>query len=321
MTPRVSVVMTAYNRASFIGPAIESVLAQTFDDFELVVVDDCSTDATLAIARQYERRDSRVRVVSNERNLGDYGNRNQAATLVRAPLFKYHDSDDLMYPHCLSVMVSMLSSEPRAGIGLSPSKAWQGGACPMLLTPRMAYEREFFGGGGLFNCGPASAIFRTETFRRFGGFENVGPPSDLLFWLRACTTENLLLLPADLFWYRVHPNQELNGEAGQIQYARAAGWIWEALDAPECPLSPGEREQAKRNRAFHLARRTVQDMRRGQWHSAARRLRYCGMSIADWLKYLRPPRRSRMAGTPLAADGEFLTPSWAAPQDEPGHKR
>src|SRR5207249_1862174 len=106
-----------------------------------------STDGTRDIAQEYGRLDSRVRVTVNERNLGDYGNRNHAATLVGAPIFKYHDSDDLMYPHCLDVMVSMLLAEPRAGFGLSKGSVWPGGPCPMLLTPRMAYQREYFGQG------------------------------------------------------------------------------------------------------------------------------------------------------------------------------
>src|SRR5204862_6170995 len=55
-TPHVTVLMTAYNRAEFIGPAIESVLAQTYAAFDLLIVDDCSSDATLDIARHYERR-------------------------------------------------------------------------------------------------------------------------------------------------------------------------------------------------------------------------------------------------------------------------
>ena len=76
--PLVSVLMTAYNRERYIAAALDSVLAQSFGDFELLVVDDCSTDATAAIARAYERRDSRVRVVVNERNLGQFGNRNVA---------------------------------------------------------------------------------------------------------------------------------------------------------------------------------------------------------------------------------------------------
>jgi glycosyltransferase involved in cell wall biosynthesis len=285
------------------------VLAQTFSDFELIVVDDCSTDGTLELAREYERLDARVRVVVNEQNLGDYRNRNHAAAFVGAPLFKYHDSDDLMYPHCLQVMVSMMDAEPRAGFGLSTGAAWPGGPCPMLLTPRMAYQREFFG-GGLFQCGPAGAIFRTETFRQLGGFVDSGAASDHLFWMRACMTVNVLLLPADLFWYRIHPSQEFQSERAQRQYAKMAGSIWQALDAPACPLTPAEREQARRNRAYHLAKRTLEDVRRGRWRIAAERLRFSNMTVGDWLKYLRRPRRNAIAGTPLAADGDFVTPSW-----------
>lgn len=306
--PSVSVLLTSYNRAKFIRASIESVLQQTFTDFELLIVDDCSTDNTCEIAREYER-DSRVRVVRNDRNHGQFANRNHAAQLARADLMKFHDSDDVMYPHCLDVMVSMMLAEPRAGFGLSLGAAWSGGPCPMLLTPRMAYQREYFG-DGMFSSGPAGAIFRTETFRRLGGFEDVGVPSDTLFWIRACTTEHVLLLPADLFWYRLHPAQEFQSAEAQRDYAKLAGWFWRALDAPDCPLSPDERAQAKRNRAYHLAKRTLQDIRRGRWGFAFERLGHSNMRIADWIRYLRPPNRVAFAGTPLAEDGEFITPSW-----------
>ena len=311
MTPAVSVLVTAYNRERFIGASIESVLAQTFTDFELVIVDDCSTDGTLEIARRYERLDNRVRVVANEHNLGQFPNRNRAADLARAEFMKFHDSDDLMYPHCLQVMVSMMRSEPGAGFGLSIGLAWPGGPCPMLLTPRMAYQREFFG-QGIASPGPAGAIFRTAVFRRLGGFEDVGVPSDTLFWLRACAAENTLLLPADLFWYRTHKDQEFHSPAAQAQYAKAAGWMWDALNAPTCPLTPDEREQAKRNRAFRLAKRTLQDVRRGRWRYSFERVRHSKMTIGDWLRYLRPPRLDTFAGTPLDANGEFIVPTWAS---------
>ena len=311
--PLVSVLMTAYNRAQYIGSSIESVLAQTFGDFELLIVDDQSTDGTLDVAREYERHDSRIRVVVNERNLGDYGNRNQAATLAQGSFLKYHDSDDLMYPYCLSVMVPMLQSEPRAGFGLSAGQLWPGGACPMLLTPRMAYQREFFG-EGLFMCGPAGALFRAEVFRDLGGFVDQGTASDHLFWMRACTKVDVLLLPADLFWYRLHQDQQYRSPRAQQDYARVAGLVWRALDAPECPLTPEEREQAKRNRAFHLAKRTVQDLRWGRWQFARERLRHSNMTAADWLRYLRRPARDPFAGTPLGPRGEFITPDWTKPE-------
>jgi len=311
-TPIVSVLMTAYNRASFIAPAIESVLAQTFADFELVIVDDCSTDDTPDIARRYARLDSRVRVLINERNLGDYGNRNHAAALGRGQFLKFHDSDDMMYPHCLEVMVSMLRAEPMAGFGLSSGHAWPGGPCPMLLTPRMAYEREFFG-GGLFMCGPGGAIFRTEAFSSLGGFPLLGPHSDVLMWLHACKTTSCVLMPADLFWYRVHSGQHLQTEAGQRDALPLFHAFWEALDAADCPLTADEREQAKRNATYKLAGKVLQDLRRRRWSLAVERIRASSMRLKDWLRYLRPPRRNQFAGTPLRADGEFVTPPRLTP--------
>ena len=309
MTPQVSVLMTAYNRAPYIASSIESVLAQTFSDFELLITDNCSTDGTFDIAKRYEGLDSRIRVVLNERNLGQFGNRNRAAELARGPLLKYHDSDDLMYPHCLAVMVPMFLSEQSAGFGLSTGRYWPGGPCPMLLTPRMAYQREFLG-DGMFQAGPGGSIFRTEVFKALGGFVDEGAPSDHLFWMRACTKVNVLLMPGDLFWYRMHPQQEFQSITAQLQMAKMPGLIWEALRAPECPLTAEEREQARCNRAYHLAKRTLQDVRRGRWRIAAERLRLSKMTAGDWLRYLRRPKRHAFAGTPLAPHGEFVTPSW-----------
>jgi glycosyltransferase involved in cell wall biosynthesis len=311
--PTVSVLLTTYNREAFLAAAIESVLGQTFTDFELLVVDDGSSDRSVEIAHSYEHLDSRVRVVVNDCNLGQFRNRNHAAGLARGSLLKYQDSDDLMYPHCLAVMVSMLQAEPRAGFGLSSGSRWSGGPCPMLLTPRMAYQREFFG-EGLFFCGPSGALFRSEVFRALGGFPDEGVASDHLFWMRACKTVNVLLMPADLFWYRLHPAQEFQSAKGQQEYARVPGLVWRELQASDCPLTPEEREQAKRNRAYHVARRTMEDLRRGRFAFALNRLRYSSMRPGDWLRYLRRPRRDAFAGTPLDADGEFRIPAWARPR-------
>jgi hypothetical protein len=183
----------------------------------------------------------------------------------------------------------------------------------MLLTPRMAYQREFFG-EGLFFCGPSGALFRSEVFRALGGFPDEGVASDHLFWMRACKTVNVLLMPADLFWYRLHPAQEFQSAKGQQEYARVPGLVWRELQASDCPLTPEEREQAKRNRAYHVARRTMEDLRRGRFAFALNRLRYSSMRPGDWLRYLRRPRRDAFAGTPLDADGEFRIPAWARPR-------
>ncbi len=309
-TPLVSVLMTCYNREKFLPAAIESVLWQTFEDFELIIVDDCSTDGSVEIAREYARRDTRIRVVVNETNRGQFANRNYAMTLARGQYIKYHDSDDVMYPHCLAVMVAPMEAEPRAGFGLSLGRNWDGGPCPMLQTPTQCYQREFLG-LGMFNAGPAGALFRTEVLRELGGFEDRGVGSDNIFWLRACARYSVLLLPADLFWYRLHPGQEMQSEKSLREYAIVPGEVWRALLSPECPLTGEDLEQAKRNRVFLLAKATYIDLKAGRWRLAQMRIQHMHLSVGDWVRYLRRPRRNRLAGTPLNAGGEYLIPDWS----------
>ena len=78
-----SVLTTVYNREQFLAEAIESVLGQSYPHFELILVDDCSVDSSLEIAKKYEQLDSRVKVFVNDKNLGDYPNRNRAISLHR----------------------------------------------------------------------------------------------------------------------------------------------------------------------------------------------------------------------------------------------
>jgi len=299
--PRVSVLLTSYNREAFIAESIESVLAQTLTDFELIVSDDQSRDGTVAIVNDYARRDSRVRVSVNEKNLGDYGNRRQVASLARGRFLKFHDSDDVMYRHCLQTMVEPLEAEPRAAFALSASHYWTGGPSPMLLTPRQAYEREFLG-TGLFHLGPAAAMFRADRFRELGGFSITGSASDYLFWLKACTKVSVLLVPGDLFYYRVHPGQEVAKPEVDEAYARAMGEAWSVLTSDACPLVGEAREQAKRNFVYIMARGAFRHFKNGRWTSGWGNIKYCGLTGGDWIRYLRRPRRSNDAGTPTSQE-------------------
>ena len=293
--PLVSVLLTVYNRERYLAESIESVLAQTIGNFELIIVDDHSTDGSVEIARRYARIDSRVRLVTNDRNFGQFSNRNHAASFATAPFLKFHDSDDVMYPHCLAVMLPPLEREPRAGFGLSGDQSWPGCAVPRLLTPRQAYQREFLG-FGLFMYGPASAMFRTEVFRKLGGFEDHGTPSDTIFWMRACARYPVLLLPGDLFYYRTHFDQSLRAPGAARAYAAVPGYAWRSLSASDCPLLDDERKLARRNLAWTTAKSIWQAVRAGDFGLAAARIAGCGMSLSDWACYLRRPRRSSIAG-------------------------
>src|ERR1035438_1677250 len=91
--PRVSVVMGAYNGERFLRPAIESIINQTFRDFELIVIDDCSTDSTGQILREF--KDERMRVVRNERNLGIAETLNRGIAIARGEYIALQDHDDV----------------------------------------------------------------------------------------------------------------------------------------------------------------------------------------------------------------------------------
>ena len=108
--PRIAVIIPAYNRADVISRAIDSVLAQDFGDFELIVVDDGSTDSTVEVARGYD--DPRIRVVELGRNRGSNAARNAGITNASAPLIAFLDSDDTYLPHKLSTVIEEFERDP-----------------------------------------------------------------------------------------------------------------------------------------------------------------------------------------------------------------
>ncbi|MGC1272197.1 MAG: glycosyltransferase family 2 protein [Planctomycetaceae bacterium] len=307
--PTVSVLMTSYNREKYIGAAIESVLVQTYRDFELLIVDDCSTDGTVAIAERYAALDSRIRVLRNEKNLGQFPNRNYAATLAEGRFLKYADSDDLMYPHCLELMVSLLESAPRADVALSAWASWLAGPAPSLLTPRQCYQREFLG-MGLFGNSPGAALIRRESFRSIGGFPERGIYSDALFLLHACRSFHVLVIPGDLFWYRTHTDQAVHNASVDQDATQVIKERWRALNSYSCPLTLEEREMAKRNLVFRVFQSIGRSAKRGQWRSIVTHMRNSGLGPRDWMCYLRRPRIDPFAGAQRDANGEFAVPSW-----------
>jgi glycosyltransferase involved in cell wall biosynthesis len=94
-TPIVSIIMCTYNRANYLREAIESVLAQTYSDWELLILDDCSTDNTKDIVSEYQAKDPRIVYIKNDKNLGINKNRNKALELSTGKYIAVLDSDDI----------------------------------------------------------------------------------------------------------------------------------------------------------------------------------------------------------------------------------
>jgi len=114
VTPRVSVVMPLHNRAAVVGRAIRSVLDQSLASFELIVVDDGSTDDSVAVTRSFD--DPRVRIIELARNRGANAARNEGVRAARAPLIAFLDSDDAYLPGKLDRVVELFDS--RVGLDL-----------------------------------------------------------------------------------------------------------------------------------------------------------------------------------------------------------
>jgi glycosyltransferase involved in cell wall biosynthesis len=112
--PRISVIIPTYNRADFIGETIQSVLDQTYADFELIVLDDASTDDTAQVVARFG--DERLTYIYQENNVGETAARNAGFAYARGELVSFLDSDDRMLPHNLETLVALLDVRPEVSV-------------------------------------------------------------------------------------------------------------------------------------------------------------------------------------------------------------
>lgn len=236
--PIVSVLMTTYNREKYVAEAIETVLASSLTNFELIIVDDGSKDKTVEIAKQYAAKDLRIKVHINEKNLGDYPNRNQAASLAVGKYLKYVDADDAIYPWGLEILVNMMEANPSADWGLCSLEQNIEQPFPILLNPTKAYEYHYYG-PGLFHKAPLSSIIKKKVFDEVNGFKPYRMVGDNEMWHRLSLNYNVLLMPHGMVWYREHNEQEWSSVK---KYQRHYNLIIKHfLTHPKCPLSSEQR--------------------------------------------------------------------------------
>lgn len=243
--PLVSVLMTAYNREKYICAAIESVLLSTYQNFELIICDDCSSDKTVDKARTY-LKDKRVKIYENQKNLGQFANRNKAAFYAKGKYLKYVDSDDIIYEHSLKLMVNIMESFPDCGLGFSHTIGNSKWLLPHKYSSKEIYTAHYFGGGILFS-GPIGTIIKREAFNIVGGFDFFGMPSDNHFSLKIAARFPVVSMYRDLIWWRNHDDQEFNGETDEINIFKNLQWNENILASEFCPFDEAERMIARRN--------------------------------------------------------------------------
>lgn len=208
MPPAVSVIMSVYNGEKFLRTAIDSVLAQTFRDWELIVVDDASTDSTPEILSEY--RDPRIQVLRNETNRKQAVCSNRGIAAASGRYIARLDADDVALPDRLAEQVAYLETHP-----------------DVILVASAAYFIDETGSriglqsGGLDDCAlkfrfavlnpliHSTVVFRAEAARQANGYDEdpqYWVAEDLEFLLRIAFRGKAYVLSQPLAEYRVHPS-------------------------------------------------------------------------------------------------------------------
>jgi glycosyltransferase involved in cell wall biosynthesis len=214
--PAVSVIIPTYNRGWILREAVESVLAQDFEDFELIVVDDGSTDNTREILAAY----GNDIVVLEQNNRGVSAARNRGIAGASAPLIAFLDSDDLWKPQKLSRQVEFFSAEPqtlicqteeiwiRNGVRVNPKKRHH-------KFSGMIFEFSL----ALCLVSPSAVMIRSELFERVGVFDESLPAcEDYDLWLRASCRYPVDLIDEPLIIKRGGHDDQLSRAAGLDKY-------------------------------------------------------------------------------------------------------
>ena len=208
--PKISVLMPNYNCERYIRKAIESILEQTYEDFELIIVDDCSTDGSWQIIQEYVKKDSRVRAYKNEKNQGIPKTRNRAVSLANGEYLAQMDSDDISFKDRFEKQMALFLENDVVGSDI------------VLIdqNDRKVGTREYcFNSIGrvILKESPLAnptTIFKRELIDKYGNYdENCSFGEDYDLWLRFYSKGAKFSGVSEvLYYYRQH--------SGQSKYTR-----------------------------------------------------------------------------------------------------
>lgn len=216
ISPTVSVLIPTYNRASLLKQAIDSVLTQTFGDFEVIISDNASTDGTQALVKSYS--DRRIVYLRNSRNIGWHGNMNRCLMSARGSYLTFLPDDDLMMPENLERKVDILRRYPRVGLVhsrfhmvdgegrlLRENTNWGHGPerDSDAVEPGHAFLRRMLTGFCEVNL--PTAMFRKAAYDRLGGFtDTLSHADDFEYWMRIAVFFDVAYLASPLILWRWH---------------------------------------------------------------------------------------------------------------------
>lgn len=241
--PRVTVIVTAFNAAATLPTALRSLTAQTHRALEIMVVDDCSTDGTRAVAERAATEDERIIVLANERNIGTYASKNRALARARGTFYTLLDADDWAHPRRIERHLALHAAEPDLAASASDWFRLSEDGRP-LVRPSL---------GVFTHRNPGSAFMRVRDMRDvLGGYEPIRIDADNDHWLRllaAFGPDRVLRIRAPLTIGRHHAqsltragagaqNEELYSPLRSAYRARALAWRRQGLPLRLDPDAP-----------------------------------------------------------------------------------
>lgn len=213
-TPKVSICIPTYNGASYIARALDSVFQQKYQDIEVVIVDNCSTDGTEALVAELSSRSEKIRFFRNEQNIGLAGNLNKCLEYARGKYIKYLCVDDLLLPDCLQQMVAGLDAHPTVSLVCAGRLSVDESDQPFALR-RYSSRQKIVPGykvisrclfGGNFIGEPSAVMFRkSDMHARFR--DDLPQLMDMEMWFRLLECGQLLSIETPLCAIRFHEAQ------------------------------------------------------------------------------------------------------------------
>lgn len=209
-SPKVSVLIPTYNYAHVLDETIQCVLDQTFADFELIIVDDRSTDTTDAVVSKY-LVDRRVQYHKNDTNLGAMGNWNQCLQYAKGEYIKYLCADDKLHPQMLEKYVPIMDVNPSVSI-ITCNKQEFGDSTRLLKIPERGLQqgkKMILATIRRYNWlgEPTLVMFRRRDVEKVGHFRNYIWIIDWEMWIRLLAIGDCYIVPETLAYIRRHPNQ------------------------------------------------------------------------------------------------------------------
>jgi glycosyltransferase involved in cell wall biosynthesis len=201
----VSVLMPVFNGEKYLAEAIESILNQTYSDFEFIIINDGSTDGTVEILERYRRQDHRIKVF-NQSNQGLVKSLNRGINLAQGDYVARMDQDDLSAPERLEVQTAVLRSHPEIGLVCSAARIIDHDGLPIRLHAPNFSPEHFFFFLNYKNCiVHSSVLFRREIANLLGGYdESMLFIEDYEFWCRFSKVTRIYQLDQELVCWRQH---------------------------------------------------------------------------------------------------------------------